>query len=288
MKELKFIGIIHSRYKRLSDAPRQGGNEVCNIEIFKKYEEGLIDIEGFSHLHVFYWLHKAHGFTLSVNTPWDDKSHGLFATRSPHRINPIAYAAVELLERKQNILKVKGLDAIEGTPVLDIKPYIHIIDAKPEARTGWLLKKDFLKPRIYEYETSAEWTEGKKAICRSQNKPDIAVGCPSEFGGSKESWSPEHLFVAAIDVCIMTTFLWLIEKNDLGIVSYTSEAKGRAHILKGDFVFTEVEIGPVIEIKNKENENRINDLIIEAGNQCMVSKSSKCKFLLHPLIKALK
>ena len=141
MRELRFIGIIHSPYKTKADAPRQNGNEVCNIEILKKYEEGLKDIEGFSHLHVLYWLHKADGFTLSVNTPWDDKPHGLFATRSPHRINPIAYAAVELLERKQNILKVKGLDAIEGTPVIDIKPYIARIDTKPNASLGWLSNK---------------------------------------------------------------------------------------------------------------------------------------------------
>ncbi len=141
MRELKFIGIIHSPYKTRSEAPHQGGNETCDIEIFKKYEEGLKDIEAFSHLHIFYWLHKTKGFTLSVNTPWDDEPHGLFATRSPNRINPIAYTAVELLERKQNILKVKGLDAIEGTPLIDIKPYISRIDTKPNASLGWLSNK---------------------------------------------------------------------------------------------------------------------------------------------------
>lgn len=284
-KDVTFIGTIHSSYKTRADAPRQGNDEMCEIEIFKEYEQGLKDLEGFSHLHIFYWLHESKGFTLSVNTPWDDKPHGLFATRSPHRINPIAYAAVELVEKKQNILKVKGLDAIEGTPVLDIKPYIPKIDAKSEAQIGWLSEKNFLKPRIYEFKTETEWTERKKGICRSSSKPDIEIGCPPEFGGEKEYWSPEHLFVASIEVCIMTTFIWLLEKNNLSILSYKSKAKGKAHMVKTDFVFAEVEIAPVIEIRNEKNRVKINNLIIEASNQCMVSKSSKCKVILHPLIQ---
>lgn len=137
-KELTFIGVIHSPYSSSGEAPRQGSDEVCEIEIFEQYKEGLKDIEGFSHLHIFYWLHESHGFRLMVKTPWDDKSHGLFATRSPHRVNPVAYAVVELLEKNNNILKVRGLDATEGTPVLDIKPYIPRIDAKATARIGWL------------------------------------------------------------------------------------------------------------------------------------------------------
>jgi len=284
-KDVTFIGTIHSSYKTRADAPRQGGDEICEIEIFKEYEQGLKDLEGFSHLHIFYWLHESKSFTLSVNTPWDDKPHGLFATRSPHRINPIAYAAVELVEKKQNILKVKGLDALEGTPVLDIKPYIPRIDAKPEARIGWLSEKNFLKPRIYEYKTTTEWTEGKKGICKSPNKPDITIGCPPEFGGTKEYWSPEHLFVASIEVCIMTTFIWLLEKNNLNIISYQSKAKGKAHMVKTDFVFSEIELKPVIEIKNDEIKNKIHNLIIDAGKQCMVSQSLKCKVILRPLIK---
>jgi tRNA-Thr(GGU) m(6)t(6)A37 methyltransferase TsaA len=142
MKELNFIGIIHSPYKTRAEAPRQGSNEICTIEIFERYKEGLKDIEGFSHLHIIYWLHKSDGFILSVITPWDDRPHGLFATRSPNRVNPVGYAAVELLEKKDNVLKVRGLDAIEATPVIDIKPYIAEIDMKSNTAHGWL-KGDF-------------------------------------------------------------------------------------------------------------------------------------------------
>jgi formylmethanofuran dehydrogenase subunit E len=135
--ELKVIGLIHSPFKTTSEAPRQGTNETMEIEIFEEFVEGLQDIEGFSHLHVFYWLHKSKGYTLIVQTPWDAKPHGLFTTCSPHRPNPIGHQVVELVERTNNILRIKGIDAIEGTPVFDIKPYFKNLDIKENVSSGW-------------------------------------------------------------------------------------------------------------------------------------------------------
>ena len=146
--DLKIIGVVHSSYKTTADAPFQGNDKISKIEISKEYEGGLKDIEGFTHLHVFYWLHKSKGFSLLVTTPWDATSHGLFTTRSPHRPNPIGHAVVELVEQKDNILSVRGLDAIEGTPVMDIKPYIKKLDVKTDAISGWIektnLERDYL------------------------------------------------------------------------------------------------------------------------------------------------
>ena len=146
--DLKIIGVVHSPYKTTADAPFQGNDKISKIEISKEYEGGLKDIEGFTHLHVFYWLHKSKGFSLIVTTPWDAISHGLFTTRSPHRPNPIGHAVVELVEQKDNILSVRGLDAIEGTPVIDIKPYVKKLDAKTDAVSGWIektnLERDYL------------------------------------------------------------------------------------------------------------------------------------------------
>lgn len=139
--KLEPIGIVHSPYKRRKEAPPQGGEEISEIVIFDRYERGLKDVEGFSHLHVFYWLHESRGYSLLVRTPWDSEPHGLFATRTPNRPNPIDYSVVHLIGRKGRILKVKGLDAIEGTPVLDIKPYVPNVDSKPNAKTGWLEDK---------------------------------------------------------------------------------------------------------------------------------------------------
>ena len=139
--EPKPIGVIHSPFKTRAEAPRQGRDEILRIEIHREYEDGLKDVEGFSHLHVFYWLHESKGYSLSVNTPWDTQPHGVFSTRSPNRPNPIGYSVVELIERKGNVLTVRGLDAIDGTPVIDIKPYVKRIDAKPDSNSGWLENK---------------------------------------------------------------------------------------------------------------------------------------------------
>ncbi len=141
--DLKVIGIVHSSYKTRAEAPPQGTDEICEIEIDEEFEKGLKDIEGFSHIHIFCWFHKSTGYNLIVQTPWQRKKHGVFVTRSPNHPNPIGYTVAELLERNKNILTVKGLAAIEGTPVLDIKPYIKKIDCKPDAVSGWSEKIKF-------------------------------------------------------------------------------------------------------------------------------------------------
>jgi formylmethanofuran dehydrogenase subunit E len=127
--ELKPIGIIHSPYKNTGKAPYQGykSEEIAQIEVFKEFEEGLKDIEGFSHIIVIYWFHKSQGYHLLVKTPWDDSLHGLFTL-----------TVVELVAREKNILKVKGLDAIDGTPLLDIKPHVPSIDERSVVKPGWL------------------------------------------------------------------------------------------------------------------------------------------------------
>jgi len=141
--ELKPIGIIHSPYKDRGAPPYQGykNEEISQIEVFKEFEEGLKDIEGFSHIVVIYWFHKSQGYHLLVKTPWDDSLHGLFTTRSPHRPCPLGLTVAELVARERNILKVKGLDAIDGTPLLDIKPYVPSIDERLVVKPGWFEDK---------------------------------------------------------------------------------------------------------------------------------------------------
>jgi len=143
--QLKPIGIIHSPYKDRKDCPPQGREEICWIEIFDQYAEGLKDIDGFSHMILVYWLNQSKNFDLLVKTPWDSEPHGVFATRSPNRPNSIGFSVVELVEINGNRLKVKGLDALEGTPLLDIKPYLPEIDAKANVRVGWVKETDFSK-----------------------------------------------------------------------------------------------------------------------------------------------
>jgi len=143
--ELKPIGIIYSPYKDRKQSPPQGREEICWIEVFEQYAEGLRDIEGFSHLILLYWLHQGKDYCLLVKTPWSPEPHGLFSTRSPDRPNALGFSVVELIERKGHKLKVKGLDALEGTPLLDIKPYLPEIDSKTNVRVGWVRETDFSK-----------------------------------------------------------------------------------------------------------------------------------------------
>lgn len=137
--ELKPIGIIHSPYAEKADVPYQGGGHkvISQVELFPEFEEGLKDVEGFSHIILIYWMHQSKGYSLMVRTPWDSVPRGLFATRSPNRPCPLGLSVVELVNREGNLLAVRELDALEGTPLLDIKPYIPPIDKKIPVRGGW-------------------------------------------------------------------------------------------------------------------------------------------------------
>ena len=141
--ELKPIGIIHCAYKNGWAGRYQGheGEQISGIEIFQEFEEGLQDIEQFSHIVVIYWFHKSEGYHLLVKTPWDNRLHGLFTTRSPNRPCPLGLSVAELVAREKNMLKVKGLDAIDGSPVLDIKPYVRSIDERSVVKPSWLEHK---------------------------------------------------------------------------------------------------------------------------------------------------
>jgi len=138
------VGILHTPYTHPHEAPHQGRltGEVCTIEVFEQYAAGLKDVELCSHLIVLYWQDRARRDTLQTITPHGSQVHGVFATRSPHRPNPIGLCVVELLEREGQLLKVCGLDALDGSPLLDIKPYSAGIDSVENATIGWHEKGD--------------------------------------------------------------------------------------------------------------------------------------------------
>jgi tRNA-Thr(GGU) m(6)t(6)A37 methyltransferase TsaA len=133
------IGLIHTPYTKREDIPRQGrlSSELCEIEVFPEFAPALKDIEQCTHLFVIFWLHLADRSRLTANPPLDSKEHGVFATRSPSRPNPLALDIVPLLEVKENRLKVRGMDALDGSILLDLKPYSAGIDSFPQARIAW-------------------------------------------------------------------------------------------------------------------------------------------------------
>jgi tRNA-Thr(GGU) m(6)t(6)A37 methyltransferase TsaA len=114
------------------------------LEIQAEFEPGLADIEGFSHLFVVWAFDRSEGFTLEVTPPSDHRPHGVFATRSPRRPNPIGLTVVELLSRQGPALLVRGLDMLDGTPILDIKPYLSSIPPE-RLRRGWLAEAEARK-----------------------------------------------------------------------------------------------------------------------------------------------
>ncbi|MDM7935571.1 MAG: tRNA (N6-threonylcarbamoyladenosine(37)-N6)-methyltransferase TrmO [Methanothrix sp.] len=136
---LRPIGVIHTPYRRLEEIPRQGrlSSEVGVIEVYPEYCPGLGDIDLCTHLFVLFWLHLGDRGRLTAIPPHDGREHGVFATRSPNRPNPIALDVVELLEVEGCMLRVRGIDALDGSILLDIKPYSSDMDSIPSARIGW-------------------------------------------------------------------------------------------------------------------------------------------------------
>ena len=111
------------------------------LEILPELEAGLTDLEGFSHLYVIWAFDRAEGFELMTTTPLDPRPHGVFSTRSPRRPNPIALTVVRLLRREGNRLHVRGLDMLDGTPILDLKPYLSSVPAD-ELKRGWMTEAE--------------------------------------------------------------------------------------------------------------------------------------------------
>jgi tRNA-Thr(GGU) m(6)t(6)A37 methyltransferase TsaA len=128
--KLKPIGIISSPYKIKSDSPRQGrfSEKLSKITVFDEYLQGLQDIEKHEHLIILYGLDRAEDYRLKVIPPGKTKEQGLFSTRAPVRPNPIALCMVKLIEIGGNVLTVKWLDALDGSPLIDIKPFLPEID----------------------------------------------------------------------------------------------------------------------------------------------------------------
>lgn len=134
------IGFVRSAFTDPSQIPKgPGASHTAEgvLEIAADLEEGLTDIEGFSHLYVVWVFDRSEGFKLMGTPPSDDRAHGVFTTRSPWRPNPIGLTVVQLLAREGRRLRVRGVDMLDGTPILDIKPYLSSVPAET-LRRGWL------------------------------------------------------------------------------------------------------------------------------------------------------
>jgi len=145
MNEIRYkpIGIVHSPFKEPKGTPIQpaGAKEINGtVEIFLRYAEGLKDIEDFSHIILLYHFHLSRESALIAKPFMDDETHGVFAMRGPSRPNPIGISVVRLVKIDRNVLYIKDVDIVDGTPILDIKPYISEFDIREVEKIGWLEK----------------------------------------------------------------------------------------------------------------------------------------------------
>jgi len=133
------IGVIRSPFTEKSTTPIQPtrSTAIGQVIIDPEYAQGLRDIEDFSHIILIYVFHKSSGYSLEVKPFLDDRLHGLFTTRYPERPNPIGISIVQLLQRQGNVLDIQGVDVLDGTPLLDIKPYMFEFDVREDASSGW-------------------------------------------------------------------------------------------------------------------------------------------------------
>jgi tRNA-Thr(GGU) m(6)t(6)A37 methyltransferase TsaA len=139
----KPIGIVHSSFTQIEGMPIQPSAAKGikgQIVVNEEYVEGLCDLDGFSHIYLLYHLHLSKSYNLKVIPFLDDQQRGVFSTRAPKRPNPIGLSVVKLIKIDKNILEIENVDIVDGTPLLDIKPYVQEMEEVNQNRIGWLSK----------------------------------------------------------------------------------------------------------------------------------------------------
>ena len=136
---LRPIGVIRSPFTEKDKTPIQASRSqaIGQVEIYPEFADGLKDIEALSHIYLLYAFHESQGYQLQVKPFLDNQEHGIFASRYPYRPNPIGISIVKLVSRKDNMLTVEGIDTLDGTPLLDIKPYVPDFDLRTDVCAGW-------------------------------------------------------------------------------------------------------------------------------------------------------
>ncbi len=141
------------------------------------------------------------------------------------------------------------------------------------------------KPKVYLYHTAVKWTEQRKGVISCSGKPDVQVATPPEFKGHDGIWSPEDLFVASANICLMTTFLSVTERAGLAFISYESAAEGKLELVDGKFQFTAITLKPVITLTAGGDTAKAKELIEKAEANCLISNSMKAKVSLEATIR---
>ncbi|MDO9537916.1 MAG: OsmC family protein [Thermoplasmata archaeon] len=143
------------------------------------------------------------------------------------------------------------------------------------------------KPIVYEYKTRLNWTGEKKATLSSEGKPDIFGACPPEFGGHEKIWTPEDMFVASVELCTMSTFLWLAGKQKIPIKSYKSEAIGKASMADGKMKYVSLEVKPEVMVFEEKDIARAEKALGDIERWCLITNSISTKVDIEPSVKCV-
>ena len=141
-----------------------------------------------------------------------------------------------------------------------------------------------VRSKAYTYRNSVRWTERKMGIVTAAGKPEVQVATPPEFKGHEGIWSPEDLFVASVNVCVMSTFLAFAERAGFALRSYESEAEGRLELLDGKFQFTTIVLRPRITVQTGGEVGKAKDILAKAEASCLISNSIKTRVTVEPTI----
>ena len=142
-----------------------------------------------------------------------------------------------------------------------------------------------VRSKTYTYRTTVRWSERKMGVIASAGKPNIQVATPPEFKGHEGIWSPEDLFVASVNVCVMSTFLTFAERAGLAFTAYESSAEGRLELVEGKFQFTALTLKPLITLPAGGDAAKAKELIEKAEANCLISNSMKAQVTLAPTIQ---
>jgi organic hydroperoxide reductase OsmC/OhrA len=142
-----------------------------------------------------------------------------------------------------------------------------------------------IRPKSFTYQTALEWKGNRRGMLSSEGKPSLAVSSPPEFKGEPGFWTPEDLFVAAVEVCHMATFLSFAQRKGVAIESYRSSARGTLEFIDGDYRFTRIVLTPEIAITNRTEEVDVHVLLRDAHKHCLVSNSVNTVVEVNPTIK---
>lgn len=143
------------------------------------------------------------------------------------------------------------------------------------------------KSKVYHYQTTVRWTDHRKGIISCPGKPDVEVATPPDFKGHEGIWSPEDLFVASANICLMTTFIAVAERAGLAFSAYESAAEGRLELVEGKFQFTAITIKPTITVESDADAAKAKELIEKAEANCLISNSMKATVTLEPVIRSI-